>query len=60
MTINLFSQSEKILSGPMLSYIDGYSTQMWFLLESDVSSIDVKIRDYEEDKLKEYHFKKVI
>ena len=42
-SINLFAQSNKILSGPMVSYVDAYSTQVWFLLESEVKKIDFEI-----------------
>ena len=52
----LFSQSNKVISGPMLSYIDGYSTQIWFLLDSEVKTVEIDIRDYENDKLLEYDF----
>lgn len=52
----LFSQSNKVVSGPMLSYVDGYSTQIWLLLDSEVKTVEIDIRDYENDKLLEYDF----
>jgi len=55
-SINLFAQSNKILSGPMVSYVDAYSTQVWFLLESEVKKIDFEIRNYEDDKLLQFSF----
>ena len=56
MTMMVFSQSEKVHSGPMLSYIDGYGTQIWFLLDRSVQKIDVDVRDYDNDNLIEYSF----
>jgi len=41
----------------MISYIDSYGTQIWFLLDSDVKNIEIKVRDYENDNLSEYKFK---
>ena len=42
-----FSQSdisidskEKVLAGPMLTYVDSYGTQIWFLLHTDAKKID--------------------
>ena len=55
-TISVFAQSEKVLSGPMLSYIDGYGTQIWFLLDRSVQQIDIDVRDYDNDNLIEYSF----
>ena len=55
-SINLFAQSNKILSGPMVSYVDAYSAQVWFLLESEVKKIDFEIRNYEDDKLLQFSF----
>ena len=55
-TISVFSQSEKVLSGPMLSYIDGYGTQIWFLLDRSTQKIEIDVRDYDNDNLIEYSF----
>jgi hypothetical protein len=52
----IIAQDTNVVAGPMVSYIDGYSTQMWFLLEKDALKIEVNIRDYDEDKLLEYDF----
>ena len=40
----------------MLSYIDGYGTQIWFLLDRSVEKIEIDVRDYENDNLIEYSF----
>ena len=56
MTMITLSQSEKVHSGPMLSYVDGYGTQIWFLLDRSVQKIDVDVRDYDNDNLIEYSF----
>jgi len=45
-----------VLSGPMISFVDSYSTQMWFLLDKDAEKIRVNLTDYQNDKLKEYYF----
>ena len=55
-----FSQnSHKVLAGPMFSYVDFYGTQIWFLLESGASRIDLDIKDYENNNLIEYTFEVV-
>ena len=48
--------SNKLLAGPMFSYIDSYGTQIWFLLESGANKIDLDIKDYENNSLLEYTF----
>ena len=55
-TMHCNAQSDKILSGPMTSYIDAYGTQIWFLLDGEVKKISIDIRDYENDNLVEYDF----
>jgi len=40
----------------MFSYVNSYGTQIWFLLESDASTIYLDIRDYENNHLLEYTF----
>ena len=56
LNFNIYSQSSNVVAGPMLSYIDAYSTQMWFLLKPDASKIEVNIRDYDNSQLLEYDF----
>ena len=43
----LFSQTNKIISGPMLSYIDARSAQLWMLLEADVKTVQIDINNYD-------------
>ncbi len=52
----LISQNTNVISGPMVSFIDGYSTQIWFLLDKDAKNIKIDFKDYDEDKLLEYNF----
>ena len=52
----VYSQSHKVVSGPMISFVDAYSTQVWFLLDSDAEKIKINLTDYQNDKLLEYHF----
>ena len=52
-SLNVYPQASKVISGPMLSFIDSHGTQMWFLLESDAKQITVDVRDYYTDKLLE-------
>ena len=54
LSLNLYSQNNKVIAGPMVSFIDSYGTQMWFLLESDTEKITVDVRDYDTDKLMKY------
>ncbi|MAQ69924.1 MAG: hypothetical protein CMD23_02375 [Flavobacteriales bacterium] len=56
LSLNLYSQNNKVIAGPMVSFIDSYGTQMWFLLESDTEKITVDVRDYDTDKLMKYEF----
>jgi len=53
---NIYSQSEKVIAGPMVSFVDAYGTQVWFLLSSSAKKIEFDIKDYEKDKLWEYDF----
>mgnify|MGYP001288225119 CR=1 FL=1 len=55
-TCSVFPQSKKVLSGPMLSYVDSYGTQIWFLLDGSADNIEIDVRDYENDNLMEYKF----
>ena len=55
-SISVAQDSNKLLAGPMFSYIDSYGTQIWFLLESGASKIDLDIKDYENNSLLEYTF----
>ena len=48
-TCSVFSQSKKVLSGPMLSYVNSYGTQIWFLLDGSAENIEIDVRDYEND-----------
>ena len=43
----------------MFSYVDSYGTQIWFLLESGTSQIDLDIKDYDNNSLLEYTFEVV-
>ena len=55
-TCSVFSQSKKVLSGPMLSYVNSYGTQIWFLLDGSAENIEIDVRDYENNNLMEYNF----
>ena len=55
-SISVAQDSNKLLAGPMFSYIDSYGTQIWVLLESGASKIDLDIKDYENNSLLEYTF----
>tara|TARA_Y100000766_G_C18865153_1_gene585299 strand:- start:165 stop:1379 length:1215 start_codon:yes stop_codon:yes gene_type:complete len=51
-----YSQSSKVIAGPMASFVDSYGTQIWFLLTDDAKSIELDITDYQNDRLLEYDF----
>lgn len=51
-----YSQSGKVVAGPMMSFLDSYGTQIWFLLEVDAQKIELDITNYQNDKLLEYDF----
>ena len=53
---DMYSQYNKVASGPMISFIDAYSTQVWFLLEPDAETIKINLTNYQNDKLLEYNF----
>tara|TARA_Y100000589_G_C27199211_1_gene648599 strand:+ start:2590 stop:3828 length:1239 start_codon:yes stop_codon:yes gene_type:complete len=55
-SFNIYSQSEKVIAGPMVSFIDAYGTQIWFLLSKSAKKIEFDIKDYDKDKLWEYDF----
>ena len=50
----LFSQSSKIISGPMLSYIDARTTQVWMLVDQSVKTIQIDLVDYDNNKTLEF------
>ncbi len=52
----LFSQTNKIISGPMLSYIDARSAQLWMLLEVDVKTVQIDINNYDNTKFLNYQY----
>ena len=54
---SLFSQSNKIISGPMFSYIDARSTQLWILLEPDAKQVEVNVNNYDNTKFLNYEYK---
>ena len=58
-SISISQQSSRLIAGPMFSYVDSYGTQIWFLLESGASKIDLDIKDYENNSLLEYTFEVV-
>ena len=49
-SICLFSQSSKIISGPMVSYIDARTTQIWMLVDQSVKKIQIDLVDYDNNK----------
>ena len=51
-----YAQSDKVFAGPMLSHVDAYGSQIWFLLDSSAKKIKIDVRDYENDQLIEYSF----
>ena len=51
-----YAQSDKLIAGPMTSFVDSYGTQIWFLLTDDSKSIQLDITDYQNDRLLEYDF----
>ena len=50
----LFSQSSKIISGPMMSYIDARTTQVWMLVDQSVKTIQIDLVDYDNNKTLEF------
>jgi len=56
LSLSVCSQNNKVIAGPMVSFVDSYGTQMWFLLDSDAEKITVDVRDYDTDKLLKYEF----
>ena len=46
----LFSQTSKIISGPMVSYIDARTTQVWMLVDQSVKTIQINLVDYDNNK----------
>ena len=54
-----YSQSKKVVAGPMTSFVDSYGTQIWFLLTDDAKSIELDITDYQNDRLIEYDYEVV-
>ncbi len=54
-----YSQSNKVVAGPMTSFVDSYGTQIWFLLTDDAKSIELDITDYQNDRLIEYEYEVV-
>ena len=51
-----YSQSNNVVAGPMVSFVDSYGTQIWFLLKEGAQKIQIDITDYEKDQLLEYDF----
>ena len=49
-------QNDKVLAGPMVSYTDGYSTQIWMLLDPDAKLVNVEVKNYDNDKFRNYEF----
>ena len=49
-SICLFSQSSKIISGPMVSYIDARTTQIWMLVDKSAKIIQIDLVDYDNNK----------
>ena len=49
-SVCLFSQSSKIISGPMVSYIDARTTQIWMLVDQSVKKIQIDLVDYDNNK----------
>lgn len=52
----LFSQTNKIISGPMISYIDARSAQLWMLLEPDAKTVQIDVSNYDNTKFLNYEF----
>lgn len=52
----VFSQTNKIISGPMISYIDARSTQLWMLLEPDAKFVQIDINNYDNTKFLNYTY----
>ena len=52
-----FAQNDKVLAGPMVTYTDGYSTQIWMLLEPDAKIVTVEVTNYDNDKFRNYEYK---
>jgi len=57
--LNTIAQSNKVIAGPMMSFVDSYGTQIWFLLNSDTEKIKIDVSDYDSDKILEYDFEVV-
>jgi len=57
--LNIFAQSNKVVAGPMMSFVDSYGTQIWFLLNSDTERINIDVSDYDSDKVLKYAFEVV-
>ena len=52
----LFSQTNKIISGPMISYIDARTAQIWMLLEPEAKTVQVDVRNYDNTKFLNYEY----
>ena len=52
-----FAQNDKVLAGPMVTYTDGYSTQIWMLLKPDAKIVTVEVKNYDNDKFRNYEYK---
>ena len=48
---------QKLFAGPMISYIDDYSTQMWMMVGKDVKEIKLKFEDFDQDRSFEMNYK---
>lgn len=48
---------QKLFAGPMISYIDDYSTQMWLMVGKDVKEIKLKFEDFDQDRSFEMNYK---
>lgn len=48
---------QKLFAGPMISYIDNYSTQMWMMVGKDVKEIKLKFEDFDQDTSFEMNYK---
>lgn len=49
-------QAEKLIAGPMLSYIDNYHAQLWMLVTKETKEVTVKLENFDEDRSQELFF----
>jgi alkaline phosphatase D len=50
------NDAQKLIAGPMLSYIDNYHAQMWMLVSNQTKQVTIKLENFDEDTNQELVF----